>query len=108
MSPLKPESLVKGLEKLAKAGCETELWWWHYLGIGQLTSTPTQLNKAEGGQIPTYSIAYHVYIYIYIYIYISFFNFYTYVRWYLLNYSDYNVELNQSSANNIQYYLYSL
>ncbi len=53
MSPLKPETLAKGLGKLAKVGGETELWWQHYLGIGQLTSPPTQLNEAEGGQIPT-------------------------------------------------------
>ena len=53
MSPLKPETLVKGLGKLAKAGGETELRWRHYLGIGKLASPPTQLNEAEGGQIPT-------------------------------------------------------
>ncbi len=52
MSPLKPETLVKGLGKLAKAGGETELWWLHYLGIGQPTSPPTQLNWGRGRPNP--------------------------------------------------------
>ncbi len=67
MSPLKPETLVKGLGKLAKVGGETELWWWHDLGIRQLTSPPTQLNEAEVGQIPPPP---HTYIHTYTHTYI--------------------------------------